>query len=510
MLADGGVVDENRKTVFTDANTDTQTGKPKSSEGFTPQGQGAPFVQQAKANAAAPDMAASNAKEFQSAIDTEAKMNAPAPIATSSQVQPSDFMGNTRIAIDNTIKGIPEAYKVGGFPGAVGQAIREAGPTAKALLDDVVAKPLITAAIPIANTINTAITGDAKPWIDASTPTGFKPQGTGQSVGNDASKEASAANPAQAPSQSVSKVTPPIGDKIYNKEARIAEYVGDHGERAFSNILPEDRNKGGNMTVVPANTYGMYDPTTPLPVAQPTQQAQGFDPGNQINHVESVGFGFEPKDPAIARSEEIQRNAEMAAGRAGIGQYTPKMLEAETNKMQAYDTMATAGMNNATRQDEIAANAAAKGAELAQHGSQFDATNQLAKNADNRAQATHGIALADSLRMEAALDAVTNAKTPEDQSAAAAALRAIQGKDKQEVYGALPPGNTVDAAGNVIRNEGLVYNKVTGSVVNTSNKEGKRTAPSALQIEALRQNKNNPSVVAFFEKDFGDSRPYLK
>jgi hypothetical protein len=361
---------------------------------------------------------------------------------------------------------MPEAFNVGVFPGAVGYAINRVAPTVQALSEDVFAKPLIRDAIPFANTVNTAVTGDATPRIGDSTPQGTKPQSPGQSVVNDTSQGASAANPVLA--QATPKPAT-SSDEIYKPLANldVVEYKGDHGERAFSNIRPEDRNKGGNMTVVPANTYGMYDPTKPLPVAQPTQQAQGFAPGNQINHVESVGFGFEPKDPAIARADAIQRNAEMAAGRAGISQYTPKMLEAETNKMQSYDNMATTGMNNATRQAEIASNAEARGAELAQRGSQFDATNWLAKNADNRAQETHGFALADTMRMQNALNAVNNAKTPEELRSASDKLQALQGKNPQEVFAGLPGGNTVDAAGNVIKLQNLVYNKVTGKVMNT-------------------------------------------
>ena len=131
------------------------------------------------------------------------------------------------------------------------------------------------------------------------------------------------------------------------------------------NTFTDDPNAGGqvytpkgNLTVM--DTKGLREsPYYKQAVAELSGQGlPQVAPQNQVITIgQNGGFGFDKKDPATARAELAQRNAEMAAGRAGIGQATPKMIEAEIAKLQANDQVANAQLaadtSRANKQDDM-------------------------------------------------------------------------------------------------------------------------------------------------------------
>ena len=153
-------------------------------------------------------------------------------------------------------------------------------------------------------------------------------------------------------------VAPLTGDKLYDKANGIAEYVGKSGERAFSNIRPEDRDKGGNFTVMDSSGL-RATPYYKQAVAELAGQGlPQVAPQNQIITIgENGGFGFDKPDPAKQRIQAIDMAAKDMAAKAGISAPTPGMIKAATAMYQSYDDLTNANTvastSRANKQDDV-------------------------------------------------------------------------------------------------------------------------------------------------------------
>jgi hypothetical protein len=77
--------------------------------------------------------------------------------------------------------------------------------------------------------------------------------------------------------------------------------------------------------------------------------------------------------------------------------------------------------------------------------------------------------------------AYLNAKTPEEQAAAAAKLNALAGKVQQDEYMSVGGGETVDAVGNVVKNPDVLVNKRTGQPAQGGQAKAQSAGPAAVK-----------------------------
>lgn len=188
-------------------------------------------------------------------------------------------------------------------------------------------------------------------------------------------------------------------------------------------------------------------------------------------------------------------NAAMQADLAAQGKAPD--LQQRTNEVNAGLQRAAMGEAGADRR-----------AALAESGASSRAANQMALgvgrlNLDQQRAASDERLRAPQIRAAERLgqlqDAYVNAKTPEEQSAISAQIRAYSGKEdadwKVQVTPATKNVDGSTTAGSVIR-----YNSRTGDVQDVGGVGGKASTPSEHNINALRA---NPKLREQFDQQFG-------
>ena len=123
-----------------------------------------------------------------------------------------------------------------------GTVIRGSGDLVAGVINDVAWQPLGKAINAVTDTATGAFRGFmgdvGKDQATASNQTPPVKPAT-PDKGATPNNQATTGTPAQPPTE-----------EVRNQDFNIVEYKGSHGERAFSNIRPEDRDKGGNLTVM--------------------------------------------------------------------------------------------------------------------------------------------------------------------------------------------------------------------------------------------------------------------
>lgn len=236
-----------------------------------------------------------------------------------------------------------------------------------------------------------------------------------------------------------------------------------------SNIADLATGKGsGNLSVM--DTSGLRDtPYYKQAVAELSGQQQ-VAPQNQIITIgENGGFGFDKKDPALARTEAIQSRVEDMRRAAGIRAATPKMIEAAVAEYGAYDNVANNQLNNQTAQERTAADSANNAADRQSRDNQYGVQNQQAAVKDSRDAVKDyygaqnlGFEAGAKARLDKAQSDVMNAKTPAEQKAAQERLYALMGKI-DESYAPMMVDRW-DANAGAFGKDAYVLNKATGEV----------------------------------------------
>ena len=388
---------------------------------------------------------------------------------------------NTSMALGQRSMDIADARKTGGYGAAVGQSLRTAGTPLIGLLDDVGtgAKTILD---PAAQALKTFATGDVA-------PIGQEPQNP--MVRSAMAKPATPAAPmlsagrgAVTPPTNPVQQQSPTGAAAMNPLARqISPGIYRQGG-SFSDSAA-GAAEGARPAPISAQNMAAADALAARSQAQSpmAQAAEQQGPSLYIG-ADTGGYGL------LDKNRIAQRNAMMDAQqlKPGSGKALSALLQQQTDapKMDLErDQMAQRGQESAAdremRGTELMARLGESSADRALRSQELE-DNSLVNAAKREAM---GIETGAAKRLAALQDAYLNAKTPEEQAAAAAKINALSGKGTpQDEFMSVGGGETVDAMGNVVKNPDVLVNKRTGLPVQGGQQAPKQALPPKDQLKA--------------------------
>jgi hypothetical protein len=375
---------------------------------------------------------------------------------------------NTLGAMSDRRSQIDAAQKAGGMGAAFGQSARTVMNPLVGFVED--SANMVRGAIdPAAQALKTFATGDAtpigqepqNPIVRAAMPKPAAPMApTAQTMGAGRGAVTPPMNPVQQQAPAavtnplVREITPGIfrqGNSFSDTAAGASEgarpapisaqnmaaadaLAARSQAQALSNPLVQAAAPAASQNLTPADTgqgygYGLLN-SNRLAVRNAAMDVQQMKPGSGTVLKSLLQSQADAPNQQIERDKIAQRGNETAADR----------------QMRSTELMAKMGESSADRalrSQEVADNSLVNAAKREAMGVETGAARRLAKLQDT----------------------YLNAKTPQEQAAAAAKINALSGKTNQDEYMAVAGGQTVDAMGNITKQPDLIVNKRTGQPV---------------------------------------------
>jgi hypothetical protein len=387
---------------------------------------------------------------------------------------------NTSMALDQRSMDIADARKTGGMGASVGQSMRTAGTPLIGFLDDVGtgAKNMLD---PAAQALKTFATGDAtpigqepqNPIVRAAMPKPAAPMApTAQTLVAGRGAVNPPMNPVQQ--QTPAAVTNPLVREITPGIFRQGNSFSDTAAGAAEGARPAPIS-AQNMAAADA-LAARYQSNPLVQQAEAPAASQNLTPADT-----GQGYGY-----GLLNSNRIAvRNAAMDVQqmKPGSGTVLKSLLQSQAdapNQQIERDKITQRGNETAAdrqmRSTELIARLSESSADRGLKAQEV-ADNSLVNAAKREAM---GVETGAAKRLASLQDAYLNAKTPEEQAAAASKINAMSGKTTQDEYMAVAGGQTVDpVTGMVTKSPDLVINKRTGQPVQGGQQAPQKQAQAA-------------------------------
>jgi len=380
---------------------------------------------------------------------------------------------NTSMALNQRSMDIADAQKTGGTGAAVGQSLRTAGAPLIGFLDDVGtgAKAVLD---PAAQALKTFATGDATPIGQVSNPL----------VNAAQPKPATAATPfmpltagaGRGPMTPTTQATQPAASQAASNPLvrQIAPGIFRQGN-SFSDTAA-GATEGARPAPVSAQNMAAADALAARYQSNPVQQEQAQPGGGLYIGADTGGYGL------LDKNRIAQRNAMMDVQqmKPGSGKALAALLQQQTDAPKLdleRQGLAQRGQESAAdrqmRSTELMARLGDSSADRALKSRELE-DNSLVNAAKREAM---GVETGAAKQLADLRTAYLNAKTPEEQAAAAAKINALSGKTTQDEYMAVAGGQTVDAQGNITKQPDLIVNKRTGQPVQVGQQKAATAMP---------------------------------
>lgn len=290
------------------------------------------------------------------------------------------------------------------------------------------------------------------------------------------------ANPMNAEQGASAAMAAPVtaAKQIAPNVFRQGNSYGDSAESAaaFANNAPVSAQNMGAADALAARYSSPLVTAATQPQAPVNQNLTPRDDGS------GTGYGLLNSNRIAQRNASMDVQQRKPGSRMALASLLQQQADAPKMNLER-DQMDQRGQESAAdrlmRREELTAKLGESAADRGLRSQEL-ADNSLTSAAKREAL---GIETGAAKQLADLRTAYMNAKTPEEQAAAAAKLNALSGKVQQDEYMAVGGGESViDNMGNVVKNPDVLVNKRTGQPVNGGQAKPAQAGPVTIKNDA--------------------------